>query len=263
MIRVVKPNAAPAVLDSLGRPETAADCARYTAVTASGSIGTLNFAFKNTIYNHPSVKRALMLAQHNKCCFCESKVGEDGDVEHFRPKAGYRQRSRSPLTRPGYYWLAYEWANLFLSCSACNQRHKRNYFPISDLSKRATDHNMATTQEDPLYIDPAVLDPALHITFWNESPRVVNASRCGKATIAALRLDRNILNERRRSRLQELVRMRNVLDLEVAIGASPQGRRLLKDVRRALHDAVLDDAEFAAMARSAAANDFRLRADLP
>ena len=60
----------------------------------------------------------LLKAQHDKCCFCESKVTQVayGDVEHYRPKAGYRQEHGAPLGRPGYYLLAYEWSNLMFCC---------------------------------------------------------------------------------------------------------------------------------------------------
>ena len=55
-----------------------------------------------------SVKDALREAQHGKCAFCESKISHiaHGDVEHFRPKAGYRQNPEDPLVQPGYYWLS-------------------------------------------------------------------------------------------------------------------------------------------------------------
>ncbi len=80
--------------------------------------------------------------QHDKCAFCESKVSAIayGDVEHFRPKAGYQQSHDDDLQRPGYYWLAYEWSNLFFSCSICNQQGKRNVFPLANPRRRATCH---------------------------------------------------------------------------------------------------------------------------
>jgi len=75
------------------------DCEAFDA-------GTPEFTFKSTIYGHATVKDALVAAQFAKCCFCEAKVGHDGDVEHFRPKSGTRQHSGAPLLQPGYYWLA-------------------------------------------------------------------------------------------------------------------------------------------------------------
>ena len=76
--------------------------------------------------------------------FCESKVSHIayGDVEHFRPKAGYRQRPEDPLVQPGYYWLAYEWSNLLFCCQLCNQRFKAT---ISRSPTTRGEQNVTTT----------------------------------------------------------------------------------------------------------------------
>jgi hypothetical protein len=44
------------------------------------------------------------------------------------------------LEQPGYFWLAYVWANLFLACQLCNQSFKKNLFPLADPAKRARSH---------------------------------------------------------------------------------------------------------------------------
>ena len=121
MIRIVKPITPPSILHTRGRQATRDLCAAYEQ-------GERTFDFDRTLFAAPSVKTALQQAQHNKCAFCESKfvhVGY-GDVEHFRPKAGFQQGADDTLVRPGYYWLAYEWSNLFFSCQLCNQSFKRN-----------------------------------------------------------------------------------------------------------------------------------------
>ncbi len=76
----------------------------------------------SSVYGHRAVRSALAACQFGKCCFCESKIQHvmSGEVEHFRPKGGVRQRRSDPLDRPGYYWLAYDWSNLLLSCQSCN-----------------------------------------------------------------------------------------------------------------------------------------------
>ena len=88
-----------------------------------------------------------------------------GDVEHFRPKGGYKQRRRGPARRPGYYWLAYDWDNLFYSCQLCNQRFKRNLFPLRDGRRRARSHTHRLDKEEPLLVDPAEQDPSKYIGF--------------------------------------------------------------------------------------------------
>ena len=86
------------------------------------------FDFDSSIYGDTTVKKSLETIQNFKCCFCESKYKHitSGDVEHFRPKGAYTQGKGPtfPFVRPGYFWLAYEWDNLLVSCEVCNQRKK-------------------------------------------------------------------------------------------------------------------------------------------
>ena len=134
--------------------------------------GQRDFNFSSSIYGAKSVKNALIQAQHDKCCFCESKISHIsyGDVEHFRPKGGWIQDSGDNLTQPGYYWLAYDWSNLFLSCQICNQRHKKNLFPLQDPLKRAQSHHADIDDEDPLFINPTDDNPEELYRFPGRSP---------------------------------------------------------------------------------------------
>ena len=82
----------------------------------------------------------MIKAQHGKCFLCESKITHIsfGDVEHFRPKGGSRQTTDEKAMKvPGYFWLAYAWQNLFLACQLCNQRYKKNLFPLENPDERA------------------------------------------------------------------------------------------------------------------------------
>ncbi len=102
VIRILKPAEPPAVLASKGKVETDKNCAAYEADPAVYDSGAETFNFDSGIYGHESVKAALIQTQNKKCCFCESKITHIayGDVEHFRPKAGYRQYPDDPLGRP-------------------------------------------------------------------------------------------------------------------------------------------------------------------
>jgi hypothetical protein len=142
VIAIRRPLKVPSVL------RTAVDAVKvmevaYDAAPARYHDGSEKFDFDAGIYAHETVKAALKECQHDKCAFCESKVSHIayGDVEHFRPKKGYLQEDGDELQRPGYYWLAYEWTNLLFCCQICNQRHKRNLFPLTDPSQRATSHH--------------------------------------------------------------------------------------------------------------------------
>lgn len=256
MIRVNRPARAPRVLTTRGSVKRAEMEAAYDAAPAEYDARTRRFSFDSGVYGHETVKRALVEAQHGKCCFCESKTGMDGDVEHYRPKAGYSQGKGRRIQGPGYYWLAYEWRNLLLSCAICNQRFKRSLFPLADPAIRARTHHDDLSREDPLFLDPCETDPEAHISFRREIPYPVDGSPHGEATIRALGLDREGLNERRRDRLKALQVLHRLVLME--LGASEDLLPLIEEARRILAHAVGDEAEFAAMARAAARAGFYL-----
>lgn len=164
-----------------------------------------------SLYNHKDVKDQLIKLQHGKCCFCEARIVHIsyGDVEHFRPKKGYQQDEKDPLHHPGYYWLAFDWENLFLSCQLCNQREKKNFFPLTDPSSRAKCHHDNINNESPLFINPSVEDPQDFITFIGEVPSPISGNSRAKETIIRLKLDRVELNEDRLEYLD------NIRDIEI------------------------------------------------
>jgi uncharacterized protein (TIGR02646 family) len=244
MIRILKPAAPPEVLEGKGKTATDGNCDSYTADQTAYDDGTRTFSFDSAIYGHSSVKDMLIEAQHGKCCFCEAKITHIsyGDVEHFRPKAGYRQDPDGDLARPGYYWLAYDWSNLYLSCQLCNQRYKKNSFPLQNPKLRCRDHLGNLTLEEPLFIDPGAANPEDHIEFSAEQPIARNGSLHGLETIKALGLLREPLRERRHDKYVMLSTLRDVALLNAN---QPLGQR----ARDLLDKAVADDAEYASMAR--------------
>ncbi len=213
--------------------------------------GEKTFEFESDIYGHKSVKEALIAAQHGKCFLCESKVAHVafGDVEHFRPKAGYRQKETDDLGRPGYYWVAYEWPNLFFACQICNQKFKKNLFPLSSPTKRAVSHTDDMKIEKPMFIDPSVENPLKFISFRKEIPFPLRNSRRAKATITLLGLDRPELNEVRRDRYQMLKALFSIARLNLPESVEAQ---------TILDDAVKKTAEYSSMARAAIAAKFSL-----
>ena len=127
-----------------------------------------------SIYGHEMVRRALLALYYNKCAYCEIKVFEDMEVEHFRPKAS------SGRIHGGYYWLAYAWSNLLPVCHRCNNK-KSSQFPLEDAGERVTappcdatgelieaackpDHPRMLA-EQPLLLHPEWDNPAEHFTF--------------------------------------------------------------------------------------------------
>lgn len=163
------------------------------------------FEFKDSLYNHkktrsqPAVKKVLCDTQNSKCCYCEGRITPTayGAIEHFRPKSAWRQRPQDPDSPHGYYWLAYEWDNLLLSCEVCNSSHKKTLFPITNARTRARDHHMGCAAERPLLIDPYTEDPGVSLEFIGAS--AVHRNPRGYTTIRTLGLNRNeLVSERER-----------------------------------------------------------------
>src|SRR5678816_2042760 len=149
MIRIRKPEQAPLFLRERGAMLTLDLC---TSVEAGEPP-----RFDRAVYGADEVKQALSSAQYDKCCFCECKLShaQFGDVEHFRPKARAQQDAAATPTN-GYYWLAYVWENLYLSCEVCNRRHKRGLFPLLNPERRVVSHHRSTALAAgrPVFIDP-------------------------------------------------------------------------------------------------------------
>ncbi|CAN5904847.1 hypothetical protein BH23PLA1_BH23PLA1_19460 [soil metagenome] len=264
MIRVVKPDQPPRVLQIRGTEATKALCEAYDHSPQDYDSGAKSLDFNARIYAAKSVKNALRKAQNGKCCFCESKFTHVsyGDVEHYRPKAGYQQKEADPLGRPGYYWLAYEWSNLLLCCQICNQRQKKNHFPLRRPSRRARCHRDDLSKEEPLLIHPAQDEPSKHIRYRQEYAFAVRGNKIGQTSIKLLGLNREELVEVRRDRLaafDKLIRIRKVLARDIerrkANGMRPPADliRFLTEIEKDIADRLTDSAEYAAMMRAAQA----------
>lgn len=78
----------------------------------------------------------LLQLAHQKCVYCDRFVkippkgnnakqdNQTATIEHYRPKSR------------GYWWLAYEWSNLYILCRRCN-RNKSSKFPIAGTKAKA------------------------------------------------------------------------------------------------------------------------------
>ncbi len=207
MIKINKTGKRPDILVSRGADkdkdklllETEKLKTEYLSDSSNYNSGKKKFEFDSDLYAHDKIKAALIKIQHGKCCFCESRITHVayGDVEHFRPKKVWTTLSNRKYNYPGYYWLAYDWNNLFLACQLCNQRFKRNLFPLVDESKRALNPTYDINDEEPLFIHPEKIDPELHITFDGAFITPKNGSLKGEVTIKSLDLERIELYENR------------------------------------------------------------------
>ena len=233
-------------------------CADFDGAAIEYLNGSKSFSgeFDAKVYGANSVKNALRKEQYDKCCFCESKVTQIsyGDVEHFRPKAGYRQRRKDPLGRPGYYWLAYEWSNLLFCCQLCNQRFKQNLFPLVDPSRRALTHRDDLSLEGPLLLHPRHEDPAEFLGFHEEYLIAIDGNVRGETTLSVLGLNREELAEVRRDelkKLKKLIKARIQIGREIEDHPSSEGVALLAELDDHFRELVQDSAQFAAMTKAA------------
>lgn len=256
MIKIDKPKTPPVILTITGVRKRRQHCAAFSKNKTAYFNGKRKFDFDSSIYGHQTVKETLIELQRGKCCFCESNVRHIayGDVEHFRPKAGYKQKPKDKLTTPGYYWLAYEWENLFFSCQLCNQLHKKNLFPLKNPKKRAKSHREKISKEAPLFINPSEIDPQGHISFRKEIPYPINDSPEGDATIKGFGLDREPLNERRREKYRpiEIIYKISILDPN----SNPELKKQIRDAKTFLENAQLPDAEYSSMIQAAVRCNF-------
>jgi 5-methylcytosine-specific restriction endonuclease McrA len=167
------------------------------------------------------VKQALEALFDLKCAYCEHPIGAAGDwdVEHFRPKG----RVEGQANHPGYFWLAYDWTNLYAACQHCNQqraelplwesgsitkppaRGKLDQFPLEAGSFRAAQRGDDLTRERRLLLSPCEDDPEQHLTFNPlGEPVAIKDSAMALASIEVFALDRSRLNRLRARELQRL-----------------------------------------------------------
>lgn len=213
--------------------------------------------------HYKGVKRELQSVQHNKCCYCESKIIEQNahhDVEHFRPKVSFRNEKDSgkkSRTYPGYYWLAYDWNNLFYSCKICNETKKNDIFPVKDPAarKRECDDGKDIKNETALLIDPSSDDPEKHIKFSLEY--IYGETDEGKMTINIIGLDRKELNNARRELFLRILDELSLLrrnERAYKIANDPLIKNTLHSniqfLQKKLINYYKDSSEFAGMVRS-------------
>jgi len=142
---------------------------------------------------------------NNKCAYCESAVDVpiQGNIENFRPRSG--TRTTTGFLPDHYWWLAYQWENLYLTCNVCN-KHKRDYFPLIDESTRAAigAKRRDVLAERILILDPCIDNPKEHLYFKRDGSVAGKTDR-GSATIEFFALNRGDLIEARKKSIEEFI----------------------------------------------------------
>lgn len=119
-----------------------------------------------------AVRDAFEQHSNGKCWYVECRSsGADNDIDHYRPKS----RVDDDKNHPGYYWLAFEWTNLRLSCQRANRPRRNNeigetggksdHFPLLNPEKRAQTPQHDLSVEIPAIVDPTNAADVAMLTF--------------------------------------------------------------------------------------------------
>ncbi|MEA1983928.1 MAG: HNH endonuclease [Campylobacterota bacterium] len=151
------------------------------------------FEFGKDLYKPESVKKKLYKIYHNKCAYCEKDISdEQRPIEHYRPK-------------DIYYWLAYSWDNLLLSCSRCNTK-KGKQFPVQNIAVQYNNQKLVDTHslcgaynkiEKPMIINPEQDDIIADIKFYANAVMYSENSRVAHTINKACGLNRDELVQHR------------------------------------------------------------------
>lgn len=149
---------------------------------------------------------------------------------------------------PGYYWLAYDWRNLLLSCAECNRRYKKTYFPLADPTKQARSHHDDLARERPLFVDPVGQNPRDHIRFVEDLPTGITEE--GRVTIEGIGLRRNQgLQDERLDWLRLVDAFYDILALSTEKPNSDMHKEKATRARKLIEAAAQPDAKFSSMIR--------------
>jgi hypothetical protein len=126
----------------------------------------------------------------------------DLNVDHFRPREGVLGLDGS-YDRAHYYWLAYEWQNLYLACPDClTLRGAR--FPVKGRRAKPGTSGEALDREQRLLLDPCSDEPDEHLVF-GDSGEVYPDSERGRHTIEAFNLNRELLRKARKAAIDQAI----------------------------------------------------------
>ena len=134
-----------------------------------------------------AVRDAFEQHSNGKCWYVECRSsGAHNDIDHYRPKS----RVAEDLTHPGYYWLAFDWRNLRLSCQHANRLGrdlergetggKGDNFPLVNPEGRARGPEDDLTLEISAIVDPTNAADVAMLTFGRSGEVELVAERKGE-----------------------------------------------------------------------------------
>lgn len=130
-----------------------------------------------TKYGHKDIRDQLNSCSFKKCFYCESKLtGTLKEIDHYIEVAIDHSK-------------AFDWDNLFLSCSNCNDKIDHNVIPVTDALNPCVDSDAEIKS---------------HITFEKECICSQPGSEKGLKTIQKFKLDSELLDLKRSKWLTKL-----------------------------------------------------------
>jgi uncharacterized protein (TIGR02646 family) len=195
MIRIER-GEPPAGLD--GDEKTQAELKRAQAFFARPESNRQQERFEFRQVLPDDVVAHLRVVFHHKCAFCECVLAEhhNQNVHRLRPRHGAIGRDGA-FSAAHYWWLAFAWSNLYLSCPYCTM-NKGARFPVAGKRAERSGGQRALDAEKVLLVDPCADDPAEHLVFGEEG-KVAGCTARGEATVEVFGLNRSYLVEQRRA----------------------------------------------------------------
>lgn len=152
-------------------------------------------------YAHKEIKDALYAMSYGKCFYCETKLsGGNKEVDHFIEVAIDHGK-------------AYEWENLYLACSNCNDKIDHAAISVTDALDPCRDSDEEIQQ---------------NLTFVDEQISAVPDSQKGLNTIKKFKLNTELLDMRRGQWLKKL--LKTVADIEGVM--IEEGRKTITEAER-------------------------------
>lgn len=185
--------------------------------------------FNDLVIAAEDIALALNNAQLEKCAYCESLLEGDATsfVSHYRPLSNaIINLDEKKELHDRYAWFAYEWQNLLLICTDCNER-KLNLFPLAgSVSKPFATWKSAQAVERPILLNPFTDKVESHITF-DALGNAIGIDEKGRVNIDVLGLNRIKLRAARHEAIMAtLEKIENVRGLSNKI----EQRRLISEI---------------------------------
>lgn len=155
-----------------------------------------------TVIGGKDVVAALRALFFDKCAYCETPVSrEDRVPTRHRPSEEAVQLDGT-VSRDHYWWLAYDWENLYLVCPTCRS-NKGKLFPTEHQRVTPESRGWELVLEQSLLIDPCVDDPNNDLGYRHDGTLLGLTSR-GTTTIDVLGLNRPDLVDARAAAIREV-----------------------------------------------------------